>query len=144
MPATRRWLALASVALLVVTAGCAGSPTEPSSYAPFSRTDTIIGTGTEAAAGLTATLNYTGWIYDPSKPDQRGAQFDSSIGNTPFVFVLGSNTVIQGWEQGLPGMKVGGERVLVIPPALAHSDSRRGPIPPNATLIFQIDLLDVQ
>jgi FKBP-type peptidyl-prolyl cis-trans isomerase FkpA len=132
------------MALLVGVAGCAGSPTAPSSFSAFSKTDTIVGTGAEAAVGQTATMNYTGWIYDSTKADQRGAQFDSSIGRQPFSFVLGTNSVIAGWEQGVPGMKVGGERVLVVPPSLAYGDARRGPIPPNATLIFQIDLLDVQ
>jgi FKBP-type peptidyl-prolyl cis-trans isomerase FkpA len=132
------------MALLVVVAGCAGSATAPSSFSAFSKTDTVVGTGTEAAVGQTATMNYTGWIYDSTKADQRGAQFDSSIGRQPFSFVLGAKSVIAGWEQGVPGMKVGGVRVLVIPPSLAYGEGRRGAIPPNATLVFQIELLDVQ
>ena len=138
------WLGVASLALLIVTAGCAGSATAPSSYAAYSQTDVVVGTGTEAAAGNTATVNYTGWVYDASKTNQRGAQFDSSIGKTPFSFVLGANGVIRGWEQGVPGMKVGGVRQLVVPPALAYGETRNGAIPPNATLIFEITLLDVQ
>ena len=138
------WLASASLALLIAAPGCAGSATAPSSYAPYSQTDVTVGTGTEATTGTTATVNYTGWVYDVSQTNQRGAQFDSSIGKTPFSFVLGANSVIRGWEQGVPGMKVGGVRQLVVPPALAYGETRQGAIPPNATLIFEIALLDVQ
>jgi FKBP-type peptidyl-prolyl cis-trans isomerase FkpA len=104
----------------------------------------VVGTGTTAATGNTATVNYTGWLYDSTQPDQHGAQFDSSIGGTPFSFVLGANAVIKGWEQGVPGMKVGGIRRLVVPPSLAYGGTRQDLIPPNATLVFQIELLDVQ
>jgi FKBP-type peptidyl-prolyl cis-trans isomerase FkpA len=143
MPGARP-LAVALIALLVVTAGCAGSATAPSSYAAFSQSDIVVGTGTEATAGKTATVNYTGWIYDSSKPEQRGAQFDSSIGKSPFPFVLGAGSVIAGWEQGVPGMKVGGVRRLVVPPALGYGGTRQGSIPPHATLVFEIEMLNVQ
>jgi FKBP-type peptidyl-prolyl cis-trans isomerase FkpA len=138
------WLATASLAVLIAAAGCAGSATAPSSYAPYNQTDVVVGTGPEATTGKTATVNYTGWVYDASRTNQRGAQFDSSIGRTPFSFVLGANGVIRGWEQGVPGMRVGGVRQLVIPPALAYGETRQSIIPPNATLIFEIELVDVQ
>jgi FKBP-type peptidyl-prolyl cis-trans isomerase FkpA len=138
------WPRLLAVFTLVVTSACVDSLTAPSNYAPFTQSDLVVGTGTEAATGNTVTVNYTGWLYDSSATNQSGAQFDSSIGGTPFVVTLGLNRVIKGWEQGIPGMKVGGTRRLVIPPSLAYGDTRRGSIPPNATLVFEITLLDVQ
>ena len=125
------------------TAACSASlPTSASIGAPFSQTDLIAGTGTAAASGSTLGVNYIGWLFDPSQPSSQGAQFDAST--STFTFTLGSGQVIQGWEQGLVGLKVGGKRRLIIPPSLAYGDSRHGPIPPNATLIFDITLLSVQ
>ena len=130
--------------LSAAAAGCAGSPTSPSNYAPFSQADLRLGTGATAVPGGNLTMNYTGWLFDVSRPDQKGLQFDSSIGRTPFTFNLGSNQVIDGWDRGVVGMKVGGLRRLVIPPSLAYGGTRNGPIPPNATLVFDIELLDAQ
>lgn len=124
-------------------AGCGNSPTEPSSSAPYSQTDLRAGTGTDAVAGKAVTVHYTGWLYDASKPDNKGVQFETSVGSTPFSFSLGFGQVISGWDQGVPGMKVGGLRRLVIPPSLAYGTVRNGPIPPNATLVFEIELLEV-
>jgi FKBP-type peptidyl-prolyl cis-trans isomerase FkpA len=137
---------LATVALVVVPAAIVGceSPTTPSAYAPFSQTDVVVGTGATAAIGSSVTVNYTGWLYDSSKPDQKGLQFDSSVGFTPFTFTLGAGQVIKGWDQGVPGMNVGGLRRLVIPPSLAYGASRNAIIPPNATLVFEVQLLEVQ
>ncbi len=129
--------------VLAAAAGCGSSPTSPSS-APFNKTDLRVGTGTDAAAGNVITVNYTGWLYDPTKTDGKGLQFDSSVGGTPLAFTLGFGQVISGWDQGLPGMKVGGLRRLVIPPSLAYGAVRNGPIPPNATLVFDVDLVGVQ
>jgi FKBP-type peptidyl-prolyl cis-trans isomerase FkpA len=134
------------VALVVLSApiaGCGASTTAPSS-APFSQTDLRVGTGADAVNGSLLTVNYTGWLYDAPQPDQKGTQFDSSVGRAPITFTLGGGQVIIGWEQGLPGMKVGGLRRLVIPPSLGYGASRYGIIPPNATLVFEIELLDVQ
>ena len=126
-------------------AGCGGdSPTAPSQNVPYSQTDLRVGTGTEAVSGSRVTVHYTGWLYDGSLPEQKGTQFETSVGRTPFSFTLGARQVIEGWDQGVPGMKVGGLRRLVIPPALAYGSSGQGPIPPNATLIFEIELLQVQ
>lgn len=127
-----------------ILAGCGDSPTSPSGYAPFSQTDLRVGTGAEAITGSILTVNYTGWFYDGSKTNQKGVQFDSSIGREPWSFSLGAGMVIAGWDQGLVGMKAGGLRRLVIPPALAYGAFRNGSIPPNATLVFEVDLLDVQ
>ena len=92
--------------------------------------------------GQSLTMDYTGWLYEASAPDNKGQVFDSTDGRGPFSFVLGSGQVIQGWEQGLSGMRVGGKRRLVIPPELAYGEQGSGGvIPPNATLIFEIDLI---
>ena len=137
--------ALASAALLTTcVAGCGSSSTSPSNVVPFSQLDVRLGTGTDAVAGKSLTVNYTGWLYDASKTDAKGIQFETSVGGTPFTFTLGANQVIQGWERGIPGMKIGGVRRLVIPSSLAYGASRNGPIPPYASLVFEIELLDVQ
>jgi FKBP-type peptidyl-prolyl cis-trans isomerase len=138
-------LALAALGLLpVAVAGCTESPTTPSGFAPFSRTDLRVGTGTTAVNGSVVTVTYTGWLYDGSKTDNKGLQFDSSVGLTPFTFTLGAGQVIAGWELGVPGMNVGGLRRLVVPPNLAYGQGRNNIIPPNATLIFEIELLEAQ
>jgi FKBP-type peptidyl-prolyl cis-trans isomerase FkpA len=129
--------------VLAAAAGCGSSVTAPST-APFSQSDLRTGTGTDAASGKVVTVNYTGWLYDASKTNGKGVQFDTSVGGTPFSFTLGAGQVISGWDQGLPGMKVGGLRRLVVPPSLGYGAVRYGPIPPGATLVFEIDLVDVQ
>ena len=133
-----------TVSALVLSGGCGSTITAPSS-APYSQTELHIGSGTEATVGSVVTVNYTGWLYDRSKTDGKGIQFDSSANtSTPFAFNLGLGQVIAGWDQGVPGMKVGGIRRLVIPPSLAYGSARYGPIPPDATLVFDIELVDVQ
>ena len=135
-----------SVSLLVVAAlsACDHTPTSPSNNAPYSQTDLRVGTGADAVSGLALTVNYTGWFYDAAKPDQKGPQFDSSVGTTAFTFILGGGEVISGWDRGLVGMKVGGLRRLVIPPSLAYGTTRNNSIPPNATLLFEVELVDAQ
>ncbi len=96
--------------------------------------DELAGSGAEAKLGDVLTVNYTGRLQD-------GTVFDTSVGKRPIQFVLGSGQVIPGWDQGLLGMKVGGKRLLIIPPDLAFGAAGRGPIPPNATLIFEVELL---
>ena len=125
-------------------AGCDDSPTAPSNYAPFNRTDITVGTGGDAVNGRLLTVNYTGWFYAESRPEKKGPVFDTSSGGEPFEFTLGAGQVISGWDLGLQDMKVGGVRRLVIPPSLAYGSTRNGPIPPNATLVFEVELLDVQ
>jgi FKBP-type peptidyl-prolyl cis-trans isomerase FkpA len=125
-------------------AACFGSPTAPSTFAPFSQTDLVIGTGAEAVVGATLSVHYTGWFYDGSKPAQKGVQFDTSRGRDPFRFVLGAGQVIEGWERGVVGMRVGGIRRLVVPPSLGYGATRHGVVPPNATLVFEIELLAVE
>lgn len=111
----------------------------------YSQTDLRDGTGAMASSGHTATVNYTGWLYSESAPDNKGTQFDSSIGRGPFSFRLGAGQVIRGWDQGVQGMKVGGQRRLVLPPEFAYgARGAGGVIPPNATLVFDVELLDVK
>ncbi len=136
-------IVLACVALSVAAAGCGNSPTAPST-ATFSTTDVRVGTGTDAVAGKVVTVHYTGWLYDASKTNGKGLQFETSVGGTPFAFTLGFGQVITGWDRGVPGMKIGGLRRLVIPPSLAYGPARNGPIPENASLVFEVELLDVQ
>ena len=139
--------ALAFAALPLLAACGSSSPTTPSTSAgTFTETDLVVGTGAEATTGKSITVDYTGWLYDTSKPDGKGTQFDTSIGRVPFpVTPLGGGIVIKGWDQGIVGMKVGGTRRLIIPPELAYGPDGRPPtIPPNATLVFDITLLSVQ
>jgi len=131
------------VGALFLAGGCGSTITAPSS-APYSQTELHFGSGTDATAGAVVTVNYTGWLYDTTKTDNKGIQFDSSANSTPFSFTLGQGQVIAGWDRGVPGMKVGGIRRLVVPPSLAYGSARYGPIPPDATLVFDIELVDVQ
>ncbi len=110
-------------------------------------TDLSAGIGEEALPGMVVVVHYTGWLYDPAATDQRGRKFDSSRDRgQPLSFPLGAGRVIRGWEQGLPGMRIGGTRRLVIPSSLAYGarGAGNGVIPPNATLIFEVELLAVE
>ena len=130
------------LALVLPLTACGGdTPTTAvtTSNAPYSQTDLVVGTGTEAVATSRVTVSYTGWLYDTSKADGKGLQFDSSTNAT---FLL--TGVIAGWQRGVVGMKVNGQRRLIIPPELAYGSSGSGRIPPNATLVFDIGLLGVQ
>jgi FKBP-type peptidyl-prolyl cis-trans isomerase FkpA len=112
----------------------------------FTRTDLQVGTGREARKGKGVSVHYTGWLYDPTQPGMKGRMFDSSKQRGQFDFVLGAGQVIPGWDQGFDGMKIGGRRRLIIPPSLAYGvdGAGNGVIPPNATLIFEMELLDVE
>ncbi|MCC6068400.1 FKBP-type peptidyl-prolyl cis-trans isomerase [Ferrovum sp. PN-J185] len=107
--------------------------------------DHVIGTGATAKAGREVSVHYTGWLYDPNAADHKGQKFDSSVDrNQPFQFPLGAGQVIKGWDEGVAGMKVGGKRTLIIPPHLGYgSRGAGGVIPPNAKLIFDVELLEV-
>jgi FKBP-type peptidyl-prolyl cis-trans isomerase FkpA len=108
--------------------------------------DGTVGGGAEAVPGRMVTVHYTGWLYDQAKTDHKGRKFDSSRDhNEPFTFRLGGGEVIPGWDQGVAGMRVGGQRTLTIPPQLGYGASGAGGvIPPNATLVFDVELLDVR
>lgn len=107
--------------------------------------DTQVGTGREAEPGFNVTVHYTGWLYDVTAKDNKGKKFDSSVDRKePFVFYLGGGQVIQGWDEGFAGMKIGGKRTLIIPPEMGYgARGAGGVIPPNATLIFEVELLEV-
>jgi len=121
-------------------------PTATQGQGPaFQRIDTVEGSGALASAGRTLTVNYTGWLYDTAKGDFKGTQFDTSAGKAPFTFRLGAGAVIAGWDQGLLGMRAGGKRTLIIPASLAYGSAGSGTtIPPNAPLIFEVELIGVQ
>jgi FKBP-type peptidyl-prolyl cis-trans isomerase len=112
---------------------------------PIQMTDTTEGTGAEAAAGKTVSVHYTGWLFDPSAPENKGRKFDSSRDRgDAFAFELGAGRVIAGWDQGVAGMRVGGHRRLTIPPELGYgARGAGGVIPPGATLVFDVELLGV-
>ncbi len=107
--------------------------------------DTVVGSGAEAVAGKNVRVHYTGWLHDPQAANQRGRKFDSSKDRgQPFAFGLGAGQVIRGWDEGVQGMKVGGTRVLTIPPDRGYgARGAGGVIPPNATLVFEVELLGV-
>jgi FKBP-type peptidyl-prolyl cis-trans isomerase FkpA len=109
-------------------------------------TDVARGTGATVAAGQYAIVEYTGWLYEPSAPDHKGKEFDSSSkSGTPFRFQLGAGQVIKGWDQGVAGMQIGGKRRLVIPADLAYGDKGAGDvIPPGATLVFDVALVGIE
>ncbi|MEP6592937.1 MAG: FKBP-type peptidyl-prolyl cis-trans isomerase [Acidobacteriota bacterium] len=143
-------LALALLPLAAAAASACGSssPTSPSTSVgldvPYSQSDLTVGAGTEATSGRRLAVNYTGWLYDSARPDHKGQQFDSSTGRGAFSFTLGVGQVIRGWDQGFTGMRVGGTRRLVVPPSLGYGAAGNGPIPGNATLVFDVELLGVQ
>jgi FKBP-type peptidyl-prolyl cis-trans isomerase FkpA len=127
-------------AAAAASVACTPDPTGPSNTAPFSQTDIRAGTGATAIPGKALSVNYVGWLYDPTGPDGKGAQIDA---NTAFAFALGGGSVIKGWDQGIAGMQEGGIRRLVIPPSLGYGGERRDAVPPYATLVFEIELLTV-
>lgn len=140
---------------LLVTAGiglaaCSRQDSSPpavtSPVTALEATDLLAGSGEEAVTGSRVTVHYTGWLHDPAAPESKGARFDSSRdAGQPFSFTLGKRQVIAGWDQGVQGMKVGGQRRLVIPPSLAYGDrGAGGVIPPGAALVFDVELLAIQ
>jgi FKBP-type peptidyl-prolyl cis-trans isomerase FkpA len=124
-------------------AACGDSPTAPVSTPAYSQTDLRVGTGAEATTGRQAQVHYTGWLYDPSRPESKGPRFDTNVNGNPLEFVVGVGEVIQGWDRGLPGMRVGGQRRLIIPPSLAYGGARNGPIPPFSALVFDVELVAI-
>lgn len=109
--------------------------------------DQKVGDGIEAKPGMQASVLYTGWLYDEHAGDKHGIKFDSTAdhGGDPFAFTLGAGKVIPGWDKGVVGMHVGGKRELLIPPKLAYGDrGAGGVIPPGASLVFEVQLVDVK
>jgi peptidylprolyl isomerase len=141
--------ALFALALAAASAGCTGATPDTSTAQVAAKTtglqitDTKVGTGFTPKPGQTCIVHYTGWLYVNGA---KGAKFDSSVDRKrPFAFVLGEHQVIDGWEQGVATMKAGGKRTLIIPPELGYGQKGGGTaIPPNATLIFEVELLEVK
>ena len=141
----RRLSAIFPFVVVVVLTACGGN-TENNSVTQLIRQDDVVGTGAEAQSGQVVTVHYTGWLYDQTRPDHKGNKFDSSRDrNEPFSFNLGAGEVIRGWDEGVAGMKVGGRRTLTIPPDMGYgARGAGGGIPPNATLLFDVELLEVK
>jgi len=151
-----KWVWVSMCALLL--AGCARGPdsvqsgseqTGPqrsSAVTELQRNDTVQGTGEGISQGQVAVVHYTGWLYDPSAPDNKGTKFDSSRDQgRPFRFVVGAGKVIRGWDLGVQGMQVGGQRLLLIPSDLGYgAHGAGGVIPPNAPLLFEVELLAIE
>src|SRR5262245_45345529 len=115
-------------------------------HMPMQKIDLAPGSGAEIKSGQNALVHYTGWLYDASAPDNKGKKFDSSVDrNEPFEFPVGAGMVIKGWDEGVVGMKVGGKRRLVIPPEMGYgSRGAGGVIPPGATLVFDVELVEIR
>lgn len=153
-----RWTWVGVAVVVVSMAGCGGgsapasgggaasAPAVAADVSALTKDDRTPGTGAEARPGMTVSVHYTGWLYDPSASDKRGKKFDSSKGRgQPFDFPLGAGQVIAGWDEGVAGMKVGGTRVLTIPSAMGYGQRGAGDdIPPNAALVFEVELLGVK
>jgi FKBP-type peptidyl-prolyl cis-trans isomerase FkpA len=142
---------LACVALALTTVGCNSdnsNPTDPSQVSiEFTLSDLVVGTGAQAAVGNAVTVNYSGWLYNAQGTDSKGVEFDSSLrpGRSPLgPFTLGARSLLVGFEQAVVGMRVGGKRRAYLPASLAYGSQGNANIPPNAALVFEIDLLTVQ
>ena len=144
----------ALTALLVTVSGCQAEsnpspkekPAMTAAITELQKIDTQVGTGREAEPGFNVTVHYTGWLYDEAAEGKKGKKFDSSVDRKePFNFFLGGGQVIQGWDEGFAGMKIGGKRTLIIPAEMGYgARGAGGAIPPNATLVFDVELLDVK
>ena len=138
--------ALPLLALLALSACADPGPPPGGSVAELQRIDEKTGAGAVATAGSDVTVHYTGWLYDERAQDKRGEEFDSSVGRgQPFTFLLGAGQVIRGWDDGVAGMRVGGKRRLLIPSDYGYGrDGAGDAIPPNASLVFEVELLAVK
>jgi len=136
---------LVMLALAVGAAGCdfgSVTPTAPDqTQIVYSQTDLTVGTGAEATVGKTVTVQYGGWLYSDTAADHKGKQF----GSEQFSYTVGATNIIKGFDQGVTGMKAGGQRRLVVPPTLAYGSTGNGStIPANAALVFDVTLVSVQ
>ena len=137
----------ATLACALALTACGGNddaPVETTNPGVVTKTDLVVGTGIEAIAGDSVTVAYTGWVQDTSKTDGKGTEFDKATAEAPYTFVLGKGNVIPGWDQGVVGMRVGGQRRLVIPPGLAYGAVARDKIPANSTLVFDVEMLAIK
>ena len=137
----------AAVVVLSLLTACADPGPPPGGrIAELQRIDERTGTGAVATPGDDVTVHYTGWLFDEQAANRRGEKFDSSVDRgEPFTFLLGAGRVIRGWDDGVAGMRVGGKRVLMIPPEFGYGrKGAGGVIPPNGSLVFEVELLDVK
>ena len=148
MACNKPWRKIGIVVLAGWIAACGGKPdaVRTSGVNSMQTVELKAGTGEAVTAGKIAVVQYTGWLYEASAPDNKGKQFDSSRNQgQPFRFPVGTGQVIKGWDQGVVGMKIGGSRRLIIPADLAYGDGGAGSvIPPGATLVFDIDLVAIE
>jgi FKBP-type peptidyl-prolyl cis-trans isomerase FkpA len=142
-------VAMLAMVLLVAACGSKDQPQKLTTPEPppteLQRVDVVKGTGEGISQGQVAVVHYTGWLYDPTVAEHKGTKFDSSRDSgRPFSFTVGHGDVIRGWDEGVQGMQPGGQRRLVIPPALGYGEAgAQNVIPPNATLVFDIELLKI-
>jgi FKBP-type peptidyl-prolyl cis-trans isomerase FkpA len=137
-----RYLKAALTAAVLFTA-CGDDPVDVDDVASLQIIDITIGTGLTASAGKFVSVHYTGWLYNEDAVDHKGQQFDSSIGRQPLSFTLGTGAVIAGWERGIPGMRVGGRRRLIIPASEAYGSRGNDRIPGGSALVFDVELVGV-
>lgn len=138
----RSFAVVAAAALVLAGASACSNPLKPSDYG-IEVTDLVVGPGTEVKTGRGATVHYTLWLLDDGRPERKGTFIESNVDGAPFSFVVGYSGVISGWHIGVPGMKVGGTRRLVIPPEYAYGGSSNGQIPANSWLVFEIELVGI-
>jgi FKBP-type peptidyl-prolyl cis-trans isomerase FkpA len=131
------------VAGIFLTFAMAGAQSAPTPLA-LTKTDTKVGSGSQAVTGSTVTVHYTGWLLAPKQKLQHGPQFDTSRDGKPFTFKLGEGAVVKGWDEGIRGMRAGGKRTLIVPAAMGFGKKGLGAVPPTANLIFDIDLISVK
>ena len=148
--------AVAMCAMVLLVGACSGKDEPAKSELTLSeavapptelqKIDIVKGAGEGVSQGQTAVVHYTGWLYDPTAAEQKGTKFDSSRDRgEPFPFRIGNREVIRGWDEGVQGMQPGGQRRLVIPPALGYGEAgAQNVIPPNATLVFDVELMAIQ
>jgi FKBP-type peptidyl-prolyl cis-trans isomerase FkpA len=139
-------LVLPIALITFISCGGAEAPVTSSPPSAFSFTDLTEGSGAPARRGSHLIVHYSGWLYDSTRPENKGKMFDSSVGLEPLTFRLGAGEVIKGWDQGFEGMRVGGKRRLIIPPDLGYGSmgTPDGTIPGNAGLVFEMELLEVR
>jgi FKBP-type peptidyl-prolyl cis-trans isomerase FkpA len=144
--------AVAMFAMVVLMAACGSKEQAPKLATPvpppteLQKIDVVKGAGEGISQGQVAVVHYTGWLYDPTVAEHKGMKFDSSRDRgQPYAFTVGAGSVIRGWEEGVQGMQPGGQRRLMIPPDLGYGDvGMQNVIPPNATLVFDIELLQIE
>jgi FKBP-type peptidyl-prolyl cis-trans isomerase FkpA len=140
---------VASIACAVALTACGGggndtpAPTTPVQPV-FSKTDTVVGTGIEAAAGDKVSIHYTGYLYSDTASGNKGTQFESSVGSTPFSFTVGRSEAIPGMDQGVLGMKVGGKRTVIMPASMAYGSTPQVKIPANSALVFDVEMVAIK